>query len=244
MSKIVYLKDYKKSTDGSLEDKIVVGSDIRPRQAVNLAAMNRTIQIVTNGFEENKVIKIKDAYSSFVENPAETLFGIDEDSQFNFQMKFFAHSKKMDFLLQSEQFLSHTHFRRVRDDMYLIADELFTNFSKAAKDQTKSMRLNIAANNDTVAIYCRDNFGTLNPKDMIDNMQRCFDKGVVNAINKDENAGAGIGSYLMYTLGTGMIISVEPGKGSLVLIWMPRSKHHEDRIDMNKSLIIIEIKES
>ena len=58
--KVIYLKDYVKSVDGTLEDKIVVGSDIRPGQAVNLAANNAPIQVVTNGFDELRIVKIKD----------------------------------------------------------------------------------------------------------------------------------------------------------------------------------------
>jgi hypothetical protein len=151
---------------------------------------------------------------------------------------------KKDFLEQVEKFLSTSQFRRVRDDVFLIADELFTNFAKSAGDLTSSMKFGIDANDDTVVVYCRDHFGTLNPKDMLDNMQRCFEKGIKNAIKKDEGGGAGIGSFLIYTLGVGLAITVDPGKGSLVLVWMPRNAHHEDRVDMNKSLIIIETKES
>jgi hypothetical protein len=161
-----------------------------------------------------------------------------------FQQKFFGHSNKKDFLSQVEQFLKNKKFRRVRDDLFLISDELFTNFAKSAADNQKSMKFGIDANEETVVLYCRDHFGTLNPKDMLANMQRCFDQGVKNAIKKDESSGAGIGSYLIYTLGVGLAITVDPGKGSLVLVWMPRNAHHEDRVEMNKSLIIIEAKES
>lgn len=242
--RVVYLKDYVKGIDGSLEDKIVVGSDIRPGQAVNLAVANAPIQVVTNGFDEFRVVKIKDDIDKFLENPGECLIEFTEDISMRFQQKFFGHSSKKDFLTQVEGFLKNSKFRRVRDDIFLIADELFTNFAKSATSDKKSMKFGIDANDETVVIYCRDHFGTLNPKDMLENMQRCFDKGIKNAIKKDAGAGAGIGSFLIYTLGVGLAITVDPGKGSLVLVWMPRNAHHEDRVDMNKSLIIIEAKES
>ncbi len=242
--KVVYLKDYVKGTDGSLEDKIVVGSDIRPGQAVNLAVANAPIQVITNGFDEFRVVKIKDDVNKFLDNPGECLIEITEDISMRFQQKFFGHSSKKDFLAQVEQFLKTSKFRRVRDDAFLIADELFTNFTKTAPNNEKSMRFGIDANDETLVIYCRDFFGTLDPKMMLENMQRCFDKGVKNAIKKEEGSGAGIGSYLIYTLGVGMAITVDPGKGTLVLVWMPRDAHHEDRVEMNKSLIIIESKES
>lgn len=245
MSKtVVYLKDYRATRDGSLEGKIVVGSDIRPRQAVNLATMNECIQVVTNGFDEARIEKAKEDIEYFMDSPGEVLLGIDEESNKRFQLKFFANTKKSDFLLQVELFLSSSYFRRVRDDLYLIADELFSNFANASKDQTRSMKFGVEGNDDTVLIYCRDYFGTLKSKDMVENIQRCFEKGVLNAIRQEQNTGAGIGSYLMFSMGTGLTITVHPGKGSLVLVWMPRNKHHEDRIDMNKSLIIIEGKES
>ena len=242
--KVIYLKDYVKGVDGSLADKIVVGSDIRPGQAVNLAVSNSPIQVVTNGFDEFRVVKIKDDVEKFLENPGECLIEISDDISMRFQQKFFGHSNKKDFLSQVEHFLKASKFRRVRDDIFLIADELFTNFAKSATDLKKSMKFGIDANDDTVVIYCRDFFGTLDPSKMLNNMQRCFDKGVKNAIKREEGMGAGIGSFLIYTLGVGLAITVEPGKGSLVVVWMPRNAHHEDRVDMNKSLIIIEGKES
>jgi len=211
---------------------------------VNLAVLHDNIQVVTNGFDEYRVIRIKDDITKFFENPGECLIEVKEDEDQKFQQKFFANSKKTDFLLQVEQFLKPTEFRKVRDDIYLIADELFTNFSKSAKDPNVSMSFGIDANQDTVVIYCKDSFGTLKSKSMLENMQRCFSKGIKNAIRSNEEVGAGIGSFLIYTLGVGMAITVDPGKGSLVLVWMPKNIHHEDRIDLNKSLLIIEAKES
>lgn len=242
--RVIYLKDYVRGVDGSLEDKIVVGSDIRPGQAVNLAIANAPIQVITNGFDEFRVVKIKDDIQQFFESPGECLIEISDDISMRFQQKFFGHSSKKDFLSQVEQFLQSTKYRRVRDDIFLIADELFTNFTKSSTDLKKSMKFGIDSNDETVVIYCRDFFGTLDPSVMLNNMQRCFDKGVKNAIKRDEGSGAGIGSFLIYTLGVGLAITVDPGKGSLVVVWMPRTAHHEDRIDMNKSLIIIEAKES
>ena len=242
--RIVYLKDYVKSAETSLEDKIVVGSDITPGQAVDLAVNNAPIQIITNGFDELRVVKIKDDIDKFIENPAECMIEVTEDISMRFQQKFFGNSNKNDFLDQVTNFLKSSKFRRVRDDIILIADELFTNFAKSATDLENSMKFGIEANDETVVVYCRDSFGTLNPKDMIDNIKRCFDRGVKSAIKQDEASGAGIGSYLIYTLGVGLAITVDPGKGSLVLMWLPRTAHHDDRIDMNKSLIIIEAKES
>lgn len=242
--RIIYLKDYIKEVHGSLNDKIVVGSDIRPGQAVNLAVQHERIQVVTNGFDEFRVIKIKDDLQKFMNNPGDCLIEIKEDEDQRFVQKFFGNSKKTDFLLQIEQFLKPSQFRRVRDDIYLIADELFTNFAKSASSPQKAMSFGIDANQDTVVIYCRDSFGTLKPKMMVENMQRCFEKGIKNAIKNNEVDGAGIGSFLIYTLGAGMAISVDPGKASLVLIWMPKNLHHEDRVELNKSLLIIEAKES
>ncbi len=241
--RVIYLKDYVKGAD-SLEDKIIVGSDIRPGEAVNLAVENAPVQVVTNGFDEFRVVKIKDDVNKFLENPGESLIEVTEDISMRFHQTFFGNSNKSDFLAQVRQFLGNNKFRRVRDDIFLIADELFTNFAKSANDPAKSMKFGIDANDDTVVVFCRDHFGTLNPKDMLANMQRCFDKGVKNAIKQEEGKGAGIGSYLIYTLGVGLAITVDPGKGSLVLVWLPRTAHHEDRIEMNKSLIIIEAKES
>lgn len=242
--KVIYLKDYVKGVDGPLNDKIVVGSDIRPGQAVNLALQHDPLQVVTNGFDELRIVKIKDNVDQFLESPGECLIEISEDISCRFQQKFFSNSRKSDFLLQVDNFLQNSKFRRVREDVHLISDELFTNFAKSAKNQTRSMKFGIDANDDTVLIYCRDHFGTLDPKQMLSNMQRCFEKGIRNAIHADSDKGAGIGSYLIYTLGVGMAITVKPGKGSLVAVWMPRTAHHEDRIEMNKSLIIIENKES
>lgn len=244
VKKVIYLKDYIKSIDGSLEDKIVVGSDIRPAQAVNLAVLNAPIQVVTNGFDEKKVVNIKEEMKNFIECPAKYLIEMSDSGSIEFHNRFFRDSKKSKFLNDVEAFLQESTFRKVREDIHLISDELFTNFTKSAIQNDSPITFGINANKDTVIAYCKDKQGTLNPRDMLANIQRCFDMGVKEAIKKDNNSGAGIGSYLIYSLGVGLVITVDPGKGTLVLVWMPRNVHHEDRIDMNKNLIVIEGKES
>ncbi|MCJ8277274.1 MAG: hypothetical protein HRT44_04985 [Bdellovibrionales bacterium] len=243
MSKVIYLKDYIKQKDGPLEDKIVVGSDIRPAQAVNLAYNNNPLQIVTGGFDEAKVVSIKNNLDRFIKDPAPYVLGVAECDMY-FQQKFFKNSKKKDFLLQIENFLSARDYRKVREDIYLIADELFTNFSKSAESESKSMMFGIESCGESIIAYCKDSFGTLKPKVMLENIHRCYADGVKNSIRMSPATGAGIGSYLMYRLSCGMAMAVRPGKESMVLLWMPLKEFHEDRIEMNKSLIVIEDKES
>lgn len=242
MSKVIYLKDYIKSKDGPLENNIVVGSDIRPQQAINLAYNNSPLQIVTGGFEEAKVVSIKANLDRFVKDPGPYIHGLRETEN-NFQIKFFKNSKKNEFLLQIENYLQSREYRRVREDIYLIADELFTNFTKSAMVENKSMQFGMENYNDGVLVYCRDSFGSLKPKVMLQNIYNCYTNGIKQSIRSSHDTGAGIGSYLMYSLSSGMVIAVRPEKYSMVLVWMPLQEHHEDRIEMNKSLIIIEDKE-
>lgn len=238
MGKVVYLKNYIKQKDGPLTDKIVVGSDIRPSQAVNLVLMNSPLQVVTNGFDENKVVNLKSNLKEFSKDPCTFLFD-SKDEGSSFQQKFFKNSKKDDFLLQIENFLKTGQYRKVREDVYLMADELFTNFAKSASEDNKSMQFSVDCCEDNVVISCKDSFGTLNPKVMLENISRCYQNGVKQSIRLADNTGAGIGSYLMYSLSAGMIIAVRPGQESIVVVWMPKSVYHEDRIDMNKCLIVI-----
>ena len=239
MSKIIYLKDYFKQKDGPLENKIVVGSDIRPAQAVNLAYNNRSLQVVTGGFDEQKVVKIKSQLKKFMKAPHEYIFGEDSSDK-SFQQKFFKNSKKEDFLHQVSLFLKAKEFRKVREDIYLMADELFTNFAKSAGEDVKSMKFGIECCGGEVLVYCKDNFGHLKPQMMVENIYRCYENGVKNSIRHDVKGGAGIGSYLMYSLSSGMVLAVRPECESMVVMWMPLGEFHEDRVDMNKSLIIIE----
>lgn len=242
--KVIYLKDYIKKDKGALQNKIVVGSDIRPGQAVELAIDHSPVQIVTNGFDELRVMRIKDDVDQFLNKPASYLIDVTDENSTSFEYEFYAQSKKAAFLSEVESHLKSSKMRKIRDDIYLIADELFTNFEKSALDKKTKMTFGISTNDETCVVYCRDSFGTLKPSDMLENMQRCFQKGVMAAIKPEEGKGAGIGSYLIYTLGVGMAITVDPGKASLVSIWMPKNIHHEDRLELNKCLLIIEKKES
>jgi hypothetical protein len=242
--KIIYLKDYIQGLDGNLQNKIVVGSDIRPRQAVNLAILNSPIQIVTNGFDEWKVVRIKENISQFINNPVEALITIDKTKDLGIKIDFNSDLKKSEFMSQVEEFLKNKDFRKAREDLYLIADELFTNFSKSALNNTKDMTFGIDSNDEMIVIYCKDSFGSLKPNDMLVNIQRCFNQGVLNAIKPEEGKGAGIGSYLIYSLGVGLAITVDANKGSLVCVWMPKKINHDDRLELNKCLLIIEEKES
>ncbi|MCB0377243.1 MAG: hypothetical protein KDD33_02005 [Bdellovibrionales bacterium] len=239
MGKVIYLKDFLKNQHGTLEGKVVVGSDVRPAQAVNLAITNRSLQVVTDGFDESLALKISENPDDFVRDPGEYLLGQDSNGIGSFQQKFFRQSKKDDFLFQIETYLKSGQHRRVRDDIYLIADELFTNFAKSSAEDSKTMVFGIENDKDTVMIYCRDQQGALDPHIMLQSIQRCYQQGVKASIRMDSKGGAGIGSFLMYSVSTGMAIIVEPGKHSMVLLWMPRKAHHEDRVDMNKNLFVI-----
>ena len=243
-AEIVYLHQQQSRQAGSLTDKIVVGSDITPAEAVDLANDHGPIQVVSGGLDENRVVRIRENLQGFLSDPAESLIDGDHDSRVRFERVFDGKTTKTELLTDFKDFLKSNKFRRVRDDLVLIADELFTNFSKSATDNIKEMNFVVESDGESLVIFCRDFYGTLVPQKMIENMKRCYDQGVRNAIKKDESGGAGIGSYLIYTLGVGMAITVEPGKSSLVSIWMPQNMHHEDRIELNKSLIIIEVKET
>ena len=237
---VIHLKDYVKEVHGSLQDKIVVEKDIAPSEAVSLAFSHSPIQVVANGFDKNRVIQMKSHINQFLDSPSASILEAPPLEDKKFELEFFGNSRKEEFLSQIKTFLEPPYYSRVREDIVLIADELFTNFSKIAKDHSRPIKFGIDMDQEKAVIYCRDYFGQLDPKVMIRNIHRCFRTGVKEAIDGGKGSGAGIGSYLIYILGEGLAITVDPGEGTLVLVWMPIRMHHEDRVEISKSLFIIE----
>lgn len=126
--------------------------------------------------------------------------------------------------------------RRVRDDLILCVDELFTNFQKSCINGS-DIKMKIAEDENNIILSCEDSIGTLRPQTMLENIHRCFVKGVKGAIKK-EGDGAGIGSYLMYKISVGLAIFVEEKKSTYIALWMPKMQFHEDRIELNKELFM------
>ena len=58
-------------------------------------------------------------------------------------------------------------------------------------------------------------------------------------MDEEEGVGAGIGSFLMYTISEGMLLVNSKGRNAIVGVWMPLLTHHEDRIALKKDLTVI-----
>lgn len=167
-------------------------------------------------------------------------YKISSDNYKEYSFNFNKKSEKSDFLKDfMEVFNNDKSLRRVRDDLLLCADELFTNFKKTAKDE-KMMSVKIQYDENNVLLSCEDSFGSLDPKSMLENIKRCFDIGIKSAIKKDagEGIGAGIGSFLMFKLSLGLAIVVEENVLTKIAIWMPRLEHHEDRLEKSKEIFL------
>ena len=236
--KVISLQDYRKNTQQSLRGKTVVGSDVQPEEAVDLALKHKDIHVV-NSSTQNKPSELRENREDLIISPEKYFIDVKSMHRASFKETFLSGDNKQNFLQRVESFLAGSKFRRVRDDIYLIADELYTNFSRTALDKVSPIDFAIDCDEERVLIYCKDRFGTLDPDIMLNNIKRCFDRGVKKSIRVDGQGGAGIGSYLMFTVSQGMTIAVQPGKHTLVLMWMPKMGHHEDRIEMNKDLCII-----
>jgi hypothetical protein len=238
--KVVSLKDYlKKKQGGSLRGKIVVGSDIKPSQAVDLAIQHKDVNVVSSDSRTDLSLQIRENPEKFFKRPEQFIIDLDCEQRASFREHFFKSNKKHEFFERLDAFLRSAKYRRVRDDLYLVADELYTNFTRTAQRDKEEMQFMVESDRNRIMVACRDPFGTLDPNVMLKNIQSCYVKGVKKSIRIHGSGGAGIGSYLMYNVSEGMIIAVEPGVQTLVLLWMPKMSHHEDRIEMKKDLIVL-----
>lgn len=150
-----------------------------------------------------------------------------------------------------EDFLhQHPKTKNVHDEVLLAADEIFTNASKNSGSFYDSAAAHNAIAGDIdfqayvdqerVIIVCSDTYGRLVIPQLLDKIHFCFQRGVAGAIQQGD-AGAGIGSFLIFNNCSSYYIGVEPGKRTVVGVGFQYSPRSPDKESLSKHLNFVSI---
>ena len=141
--------------------------------------------------------------------------------------------------------------RTVREDALVVADELYTNGAKNSgtlydKNNTdvRPGWVEFVAGSDgkRLVLGCIDGYGLLEISMITKRIHRCLQDGVAASINQAKGAGAGIGSYMVYSSSFSMYIAVQPGKKTIVLCTFPLGLRHKDLMLLTKNFHTLVLK--
>ena len=170
----------------------------------------------------------------FLNHPLEIVFGsvTAEAPHHRFGMVFDASEKKGSLIGPFGDFVSQlAGARTIWDSSLMIADELYTNASKnawggkaglfdGAPVQSGTIEFFAEANETLLVIGCRDNFGNLVVEDVVERIKACYERGVADSI-RFGNAGAGIGSFMVFDSCASYYAGVMAGKVTVVCVAVP-----------------------
>ncbi len=96
--------------------------------------------------------------------------------------------------------------------------------------------LRIGAYKGSLAISCRDNFGTLNPTRILNKLKSCQDNGIGESINFEDRGTAGIGCFMVFTASTSFYMAVKSSIATQFCALFPLKSGTKERNAKNKNL--------
>ncbi|MBT7669589.1 MAG: hypothetical protein HN623_08425 [Bdellovibrionales bacterium] len=200
----------------------------------------------------NRESFIKDPFVCFFEsfNPGVTM---DESNSLHYTIK--SSGDKNDMRLMVDHFLdSIPKVKRFRDDIALVADELFTNavfntpFSDVAQDRTGFINLNKLQQGElkvmhtpgNIHIGCSDPHGGLRVYKLLNKLKNIYDRGVGKTMNMNaQEGGGGIGHWMMYERTESILLAVQKEIKTVVIFTVPLTRCKSE-FGWNKSMHLCE----
>ena len=164
--------------------------------------------------------------AKFFADPLRAIIGGDPQTDRAFSFQCTATETKRALLVKIREFLDqHEKTKSVRDEVLLAADEIFTNASKNtgvfySKESIGVTRPGVIefvcyVEVDRVVILCTDSYGGLVIPNLVGKIRHCYEKGIAGAIQQGD-AGAGIGSFLIFNNCSSYYLGVDRGKKTVV----------------------------
>ncbi|MCB0343074.1 MAG: hypothetical protein H6626_02010 [Pseudobdellovibrionaceae bacterium] len=245
------------------ETGIVVGTDLHPREVVDIAANHGVRHVVQVGSPEaetelkTSALMLADP-EKFLDHPASAIFCPESVSDakdreyLGIGIDFKAANEKFGILALIQSHLSQFIRRQsFITELLLITDELFTNAvfnapygheknssgatTNNAKKHGLGGRIFVASDGKRVAIGCCDPYGSLNVADILHRLQRCYTEGPDKCMNMGPG-GAGIGSYMIYRSSGSYFGAVKQGYKSFVGSVVPITTSLRQRMQTPKNI--------
>ncbi len=150
----------------------------------------------------------------------------------------------------------------LRTEVLTIVDELYTNVifnapfvtsdnpmpqvhrgeAKVLPQMPKKAKIKISLRDDSILVACEDAFGSLLIDKLMQKISGCYEKGVEQTMNMG-NAGAGIGSYMVFEASASYYLFVDPGKKTLIVCRLPVKMSSRARQSVDKNIHFLDLKD-
>lgn len=239
---------------------IAVFDEIAPADVVNLAVAHDALHIVQRKClsydQEIQVAQLMLAEpQKFMQDPLGAILP-DGQEMLNFHLTCAADENKTNPLLQLEKFIqSVPGSKSIISEVIASTEELFTNASKNTGKFYKklnnvnqaarhgSLSLEARASNDILVVGCTDSFGLLNVESLMTKLLSCFQKGVSNSIQSGD-AGAGIGTYLVFNIAMNLYVAVHRDKKTAIFCSYPLGMRTKNAQLLPKNLHLLTLDDS
>jgi hypothetical protein len=152
----------------------------------------------------------------------------------------------------------------LKADIVTVSDELLTNAifnapfvdlqnsnpgesrdnSGISMTEGKCGHFFLGADEERIVIGCRDPYGTLNVKKLLERVRNCYLRSVAATMNMNGAGGAGIGSFMVFNSSCSYFVATEQLKTTVVCAVMSIKGSGRARQEAPKSLHIINLEET
>lgn len=263
-SEVVELDDF--SFEGNYSSHgIGVGNKISPERLLNLAVDHKFKHVVQSSTEDHQ----RQILSSqimlekpkiFFKYPLSTIVKPDstnsstEKALTKIQIKFKNFEQKSAALEKLVVALSESSKdQSLILDVKLVADELMCNAlynapSPEAKNNlkvklvpksTKQASIFMSSTEQEIIIGCSDTYGSLNIIKLLNRVRDCFKNSTGAGISNVGNQGAGLGTFMVFSLCNSMYFAVNQNLQTIICCSIPRRERLRNKSAMSKTLHLI-----
>ncbi len=268
MSKqVVELDDFSFDGDYSL-NRIGIGNKISPERLLFLAVKYKFKHLLQNSAADTDVQFLSseimlDSPELFFKFPLSTILQPKapnlktEKTLSKLKMKFKNSEQKSEVLEElAELLLSLSKDQSLMSDAKLVADELMCNalFNapaiKSIEEQkspklptgsrsVKQAKLFVGCSEDLIVIGCEDSYGSLDVLKLLSRVSDCFKGSDGAGIANLGNQGAGLGTYMVFTMCSSMYFAVDKNLRTIVCCSLNRNQKMKRSSTFSKTLHLI-----
>lgn len=140
-----------------------------------------------------------------------------------------------DILLAADEFMCNVLFNAIHENG---VNPLPMNTADALADQPlkEPALVRIGRLDNYIALSCRDPFGSLDPKRLLDRLYLCTSLGPSAAIKMEKTGSAGIGSFMVFNSCTSLYVAVKKRESTQLCAVFPTGLQRKLRLDRPKNL--------
>lgn len=141
-----------------------------------------------------------------------------------------------DVLSLSDELITNAVFNAPFVDEDNINSGVSRSKGEVTMDEGLSGTLFMGCDGSRLVVGCKDPYGKLNLNNLFQRIVNCYKSGVGNAINLEGKGGAGIGSYMVYSLCSSYYAFVESGRATFISCCLPLKMGSSKRSRLPKNL--------